>query len=178
MVQDRIYSYFDRNPQLHVLFIFDKMEMIRTELDTLTWKEGYRYVVFDGAWFNAKYNIENTWKDEHVVLLFSDIAYPHTEQQQEHFPLMDMLRANMEYKEDDYASFMQQYGLPEKYASFVKKHVAELTTSKVMNIIGDYYRPETFSQDLVFRGLITSYLGEKKTLGVACHYREDDHPWH
>lgn len=68
----------------------------------------------------------------------------------------------MEYKEDDYASFMQQYGLPEKYASFVKKHVAELTTSKVMNIIGDYYRPETFSQDLVFRGLITSYLGEKR----------------
>lgn len=164
MVQDRIYSYFDRNPQLHVLFIFDKMEMIRTELDTLTWKEGYRYVVFDGAWFNAKYNIENTWKDEHVVLLFSDIAYPHTEQQQEHFPLMDMLRANMEYKEDDYASFMQQYGLPEKYASFVKKHVAELTTSKVMNIIGDYYRPDTFSQDLVSRGLITSYLGEKRLL--------------
>lgn len=164
MVQDRIYSYFDRNPQLHVLFIFDKMEMIRTELDTLEWKEDYRYVVFDGAWFNAKYNIENTWKNERVVLLFSDISYPHTEQQQLHFPLMDMLRANMEYKEDDYASFMQQYGLPEKYASFVKKHVAELTTSKVMNIIGDYYRPDTFSKDMVCRGLITGYLGDKKLL--------------
>lgn len=164
MVQDRIYSYFDRNPQLHVLFIFDKMEMIRTELSTAEWKEGYRYVIFDGAWFNAKYNIENTWKNERVVLLFSDIDYPHTEQQQLHFPLMDMLRANMEYKEDDYASFMQQYGLPEKYASFVKKHVAELTTSKVMNIIGDYYRADTFSQDMVFRGLITGYLGEKRLL--------------
>lgn len=164
MVQDRIYSYFDRNPQLHVLFIFDKMEMIHTELSTAEWKEGYRYVIFDGAWFNAKYNIENTWKDERVVLLFSDIDYPHTEQQQLHFPLMDMLRANMEYKEDDYASFMQQYGLPEKYASFVKKHVAELTTSKVMNIIGDYYRADTFSQDMVSRGLITGYLGEKRLL--------------
>lgn len=167
MVQDRIYSYFDRNPQLHVLFIFDKMEMISTELSTVEWKEGYRYVVFDGAWFNAKYNIENTWKDERVVLLFSDIAYPHTEQQQLHFPLMDMLRANMEYKEDDYASFMQQYGLPEKYATFIKKHVAELTSSKVMNIIGDYYRPDTFSQDLATRGLITGYLGEKKLLDWA-----------
>lgn len=164
MVQDRIYSYFDRNPQLHVLFIFDKTEMIHTELSMAEWKEGYKYVVFDGAWFNAKYNIENTWKNERVVLLFSDIDYPHTEQQQLHFPLMDMLRANMEYKEDDYASFMQQYGLPEKYASFVKKHVAELTTSKVMNIIGDYYRADTFSQDMVFRGLITGYLGEKRLL--------------
>lgn len=164
MVQDRIYSYFERNNNLHVLFIFDKMEMIRTELSTAEWKEGYRYVVFDGAWFNVKYNIEHTWKDENVVLLFSDIPYPHSEQQQLHFPLMDVLRANMEYKEDDYASFMQQYGLPDKFASFVKKHVAELTSSKVMNIIGDYYRADTFSQDLVFRGLITGYLGEKKLL--------------
>lgn len=167
MVQDRIYSYFDRNPQLHVLFIFDKMEMIRTELSTAEWKEGYRYVIFDGAWFNMKYNIEHTWRDENVVLLFSDISYPHSEQQQLRFPLMDLLRANMEYKEEDYASFMQQYGLPDKYASFVKKHVAELTTSKVMNIIGDYYRADTFSQDMVFRGLITGYLGEKKLLEWA-----------
>lgn len=164
MVQDRIYSYFERNDNLHVLFIFDKMEMIRTELSTAEWKEGYRYVVFDGAWFNAKYNIEHTWKDENVVLLFSDIPYPHSEQQQLHFPLMDMLRANMEYKEDDYASFMQQYGLPDKYASFVKKHVAELTSSKIMNIIGNYYHPDTFSQDMVFRGLITGYLSDKKLL--------------
>ena len=167
MVQDRIYSYFDRNPQLHVLFIFDKMEMIRTELSTAEWKEGYRYVIFDGAWFNMKYNIEHTWRDENVVLLFSDISYPHSEQQQLRFPLMDLLRANMEYKEEDYASFMQQYGLPDKFASFVKKHVAELTTSKVMNIIGDYYRADTFSQDMVFRGLITGYLGEKKLLEWA-----------
>ena len=28
MVQDRIYNYFERNPQLHVLFIFDKMNII------------------------------------------------------------------------------------------------------------------------------------------------------
>uniref|UniRef100_UPI004024E540 BREX-1 system phosphatase PglZ type A n=1 Tax=Prevotella sp. TaxID=59823 RepID=UPI004024E540 len=164
MVQERIYSYFDRNPQLHVLFIFDKMEMIRAELSTAEWKEGYRYVIFDGAWFNVKYNIEHTWKDENVVLLFSDISYPHSEQQQLHFPLMDLLRANMEYKEEDYASFMQQYGLPDMFAPFVKRHVAELTTSKVMNIIGDYYHSETFSQDLVFRGLITGYLGEKRLL--------------
>lgn len=163
-ILNKIQNYFDRNPQLHVLFIFDKMDMIRHDLQQVSWPEGYRYVIFDGAWFNAKYNIEHAWKDEHVVLLFRDIPYPKTEQQQLQFPLMDMLRANMEYKEDDYASFMQQYGLPEKYAAFIKKHIAELSTSKMTALLSDYYRPDVFSTDLVYRGLLSNYLGEKKLL--------------
>ena len=59
-VIDKIYNYFERNPQLHVLFIFDKMDIIQTELeDVKEWADGYIYKVFDGAWFNTKYAIEN-----------------------------------------------------------------------------------------------------------------------
>ena len=97
IIQDRIYSYFERNPQLHVLFIFDKMGIIQTELeDVKAWSDGYVYKVFDGTWFNIKYAIENTWKDKRVVLLFPVGTYPHTEEQQLQFPLLDMLKANME----------------------------------------------------------------------------------
>ena len=95
------------------------------------------YKVFDGAWFNAKYAIENDWKDKHVVLLFPEQVYPHTEEQQLSFPLLDMLKANMEYKEEDYASYMQQYNLPEKFRSFVKKNIGEIMSSKVSNILMD-----------------------------------------
>ena len=63
MVQERIYSYFERNHLLHVLFIFDKMNFIFTELEEAKWPDNYVYKVFDGAWFNIKYAIENTWKD-------------------------------------------------------------------------------------------------------------------
>ena len=120
MVQERIYSDFERNPQLHVLFIFDRMNIIQTELEGVTWDEGlYVYKVFDGAWFNTKYAIENTWKDKRIVLLFTEGTYPHSEDQMLKFPLLDMLKANMEYKEDDYASFMQQYNLPEKFRLFI-----------------------------------------------------------
>lgn len=60
MAQDRIYNYFERNPQLHVLFIFDRMNIIQNELDEMKeWNGNYIYKVFDGAWFNAKYAIEN-----------------------------------------------------------------------------------------------------------------------
>lgn len=87
MVQDRIYNYFERNPQLHVLFIFDRMNIIQNELDEMKeWNDDYIYKVFDGAWFNAKYAIENDWKDKHVVLLFPEQVYPHTEEQQLSFP--------------------------------------------------------------------------------------------
>ena len=58
MIQKRIYSYFERNPQLHVLFIFDRMKFIETELEGVKeWAEDYVYQVFDGAWFYTKYAI-------------------------------------------------------------------------------------------------------------------------
>ena len=63
--------------------------------------------------------------DKNVVLLFTDGTYPHTEEQMLKFPLLDMLKANMEFKEDDYESFMQQYNLPEKCRLFIKNNVSE-----------------------------------------------------
>ena len=107
--------------------------------------------VFDGAWFNAKYAIENDWKDKHVVLLFPEQVYPHTEEQQLSFPLLDMLKANMEYKEEDYASFMQQYNLPEKFRSFVKKNIGEIMSAKVSNILNGHIDSTSFSEDMVCR---------------------------
>ena len=46
MVQERIYNYFERNPQLHVLFIFDRMDIIQTELgEVKEWADGYIYKI-------------------------------------------------------------------------------------------------------------------------------------
>ena len=47
-----------------------------------------------------------------MVLLFRQPYAPQSEEEYLKFPLLDMLVANMEYKEDDYASFLQQYNLP------------------------------------------------------------------
>ena len=164
MVQERIYNYFERNPQLHVLFIFDKLNINFTELELVEWKDNYIYKVFDGAWFNLKYAIENTWKDKKVVLLFTDGTYPHTEEQMLKFPLLDMLKANMEFKEDDYESFMQQYNLPEKFRLFIKNNISEMQSTKISTMLIGHLTPETFSEDLVCRAFISSYLGEKKLL--------------
>ncbi|WP_455621045.1 PglZ domain-containing protein [Parabacteroides sp.] len=164
MTQERIYSYFQRNPQLHVLFIFDKANIIMNDLADCLWGTEYIYKVFDGAWFNAKYNIEYTWKEKRVVLLFPLGTYPISEEQQLKFPLMDMLKANMEYKEEDYAAFMQQYNLPEKFRAFISRHIGELMSNKINAMLKDRFTSEAFSEDVVVRGFISSYLGEKRLL--------------
>lgn len=165
MIQKRIYGYFERNPWLRVLFIFDRMAVIQTELDEVReWAGGYVYKVFDGAWFNAKYAIENTWKDKRVILLFRQEICPVTERQQLDFPLLDILRANMEYKEEDYAEFMQRYGLPEKYSAFVKRNIGEITSARVSGILSGHLTADTFSEDAVCRALISGYMGERRLL--------------
>lgn len=164
MIQKRIYSYFERNPQLHVLFIFDPMNIFETDLEGKEWADGYVYKVFDGAWFNTKYAIENTWKEKRIVLLFPLGTYPITEEQQLKFPLLDMLKANMEYKDDDYETYIQQYHLPEKYRTFVKRNLDEMKSSKVSTILAGHISAETFNEDLVCRAFISSYMGEKRLL--------------
>ena len=164
MVQDRIYNYFERNPKLRVLFIFDRMSMIESELQDASWQDGFHYVVFDGTWFGTKYAIENQWKDEKVVLLFKEEYKPVNEQKRLEFPLLDLLMANMEYKEDDYASFIQQYNLPEKFSPFIKKHIGELQTNRIRTLMQNYLTPQAFSEDVFFRAMVSDYLGQKKVL--------------
>lgn len=163
MTIDRIYDYYERNPQLHVLFLFDK-GFLEGELADVTWPEDFHYEVFDGCWFNAKYAIVNTWANKKVVLLFRQPYAPQSEEEYLKFPLLDMLVANMEYKEDDYASFLQQYNLPLTLGSFVNRNLTELRSSKVMPLIEGSLTPELFNEDLAVRAFISSYFGEKKIL--------------
>lgn len=47
MIQDRIYNYFERNPQLKVLFIFDRLGGMEAELTEVSWPEEYVFKKFD-----------------------------------------------------------------------------------------------------------------------------------
>ena len=42
-IQQKIYDYFDRDPELKVLFIFNQ-EFLAMELEGLEWRSGYHYV--------------------------------------------------------------------------------------------------------------------------------------
>ena len=110
MVQDKIYQYFERDPELKVLFIFNN-EFLAAELAGVEWRTGYRYVDFKGDWFTVKYNLDNDWQYDKVILMMHQESPLQRKSLQAAFPLMDVLTANMEYKKQDYAAFMQQYNL-------------------------------------------------------------------
>ena len=112
VVQHKIYDYFDRDPELRVLFIFND-EFLAAELEDVEWRPGYRYIDFKGGWFTMKYRLDNEWQHDKVILMMHQPSPLQMKSLQASFPLMDLLVANAEYKSQDYAAFMQQYGLPE-----------------------------------------------------------------
>lgn len=166
MIQDKIYTYFDWNDGLHVLFIFDQMLRIESELEGCTWRDGYHYEIFDGRWFTTKYNIEHDWKNLKVVLLFPNMIEPSGDTTKDHFPLFGEMTANMVFHNESYQAFMQLRGIPttQEYATFISQHIAELQLSKVDKILAEYYRPGMLSKDVLQRGLLSSYLGQERLL--------------
>lgn len=162
-VIDKIYNYFDREPDLKVLFIFND-EFLAMELAEAQWKEGYRYVDFKGDWFTTKYNLDNAWADDKVILYFHQESPLQRKALQDKFPLLDVLTANMEYHHQDYVAFMQQYGLPSDMALFVEKNIKQLQTDRIHRLLQSYYVDKSIKPEIAVRAFISSYLGQSRVL--------------
>ena len=162
-VIDKIYNYFERDPNLKVLFIFND-EFLAMELEEAQWKEGYRYVDFKGDWFTTKYKLYTEWTNDKVILYFHQPSPLQMKSLQEKFPLMDVLVANMEYHHQDYAAYMQQYGLPADMTTFVEKNIQELQSDRMLRLLQTYYADRSISVDVAVRAFLSSYLGQTRVL--------------
>lgn len=164
MIQKKIFQYFDGNSDLHVLFIFDHLGQIESELLECEWPAGYRYVSFDGQWFTVKYNLVNDWKDDKVVLLFKGMLPPTYQDGKMDFPLYGEMKANMVFSEESYLTFMQLKGIHERFGPYIARHIGELQLAKYDKILEGHYDPKQFSIDVCNRGLISGYMGATKLL--------------
>ncbi|ROT16597.1 PglZ domain-containing protein [uncultured Duncaniella sp.] len=164
MIQDRIYNYFERNPQLKVLFIFDRLGGMEAELTEVSWPEEYVFKKFDGKWFNLKLSISRDWADKRVVLLFPSELRPDTEEKRLNFPLLDVYASNVEFKDERHEEFMQQYGIPDSFGVFVKNNMEALSSPKVLAMLAGYLNAEDFRKDTVYRAIVSWYLSDKKLL--------------
>lgn len=166
MVQDKIYQYFERDPELKVLFIFNN-EFLAMELQGLEWRTGYRYVDFKGDWFTVKYNLDNDWQYDKVILMMHQPSPLEMKSLQSSFPLMDILVANMEYHSQDYAAFIQQNGLADtdkKLVRFVEKNIMPLQSDKMQKLFAPYYQDKSITTDKFVRGFLSSYMGQQRIL--------------
>lgn len=168
-LQKKIYDYFDRDAELKVLFIFEDSinDILIKELESAEWKTGYRYVDFKGDWFTTKYLLDNNWQDDKVVIYFHQFSPLQQKSLQSSFPLMDVLAANMEYHSQDYAAFMQQYGLPTndgQLVRFVERNVISLQSDKMLRFFTPYYQDGSITYDIMVRGCISSFMGAHNVL--------------
>ena len=168
-LQRKIYEYFERDPELRVLFIFqDAVDMFTTaELESAEWQQGYRYVDFKGDWFTTKYHLDNDWQNDRVIIFCHQESPLKKKSLQASFPLMDVLAANMEYHSQNYAAFMQQYALPttdSRLLRFVERNVIALQSSKMLRFFMPYYKDGSITYDLMVRGFISSFMGANRVL--------------
>lgn len=165
-IQDKIYQYFERDPELRVLFLFkDAVDWVTLgELDGAEWPVGYRYVHFKGDWFTTKVMLDGEWAGDKVVI-YCDQVSPLTQKSlQADFPLMDVLAANMEFHHQDYAAFIQQYGLPVEMSRFVEKNIQTLQSASVHRLLHSYYADGSINQDIATRGILSAYMGASRVL--------------
>lgn len=161
--QQKIYNYFEREPELKVLFIFND-DFLADELSVIEWKAGYRYVDFKGDWFTTKYKLDTEWADEKVILYFHQPSPLQMKSLQEKFPLLDLLVANMEYHHQDYAAYMQQYSLPPNMTLFVEKNIQQLQSDRMLRLLQSYYADGSISIDVAVRAFLSSYLQQQQVL--------------
>lgn len=163
-LQNKIVAYFDRDEDLKVLFIFDDNGFMAMELEGLEWPVGYRYVDFAGDWFTTKYNLDNEWAHEKVILMLHQSSPVQSKAMCEKFPLMDVLIANAEYHHQDYTAFMQQFGIPDKMQIFVQKNINMLQSSQMMNLLKPYYQDGNINHDIAVRAFISNLMGQGRVL--------------
>ena len=168
-LQKKIYDYFERDTELRVLFIFqDSVDIFTTaELESVEWKSGYRYIDFKGDWFTTKYRLDNDWQNDKIVIYCHQESPLRNKSLQASFPLMDVLAANMEYHSQDYAAFMQQYGLPAndgQLVRFVERNIISLQSDKMLRLFMPYYQEGSINHDIMVRGFISSFMGAHSIL--------------
>lgn len=169
VLQKKIYDYFDRDTELRVLFMFqDSVDMFTTaELESVEWKPGYRYIDFKGDWFTTKYRLDNDWQNDKIVIYCHQESPLRKKSLQASFPLMDVLAANMEYHSQDYAAFMQQYGLPAndgQLVRFVERNVISLQSDKMLRFFMPYYQDGSITHEIMVRGFISNFMGAHNIL--------------
>lgn len=161
--QDKIYNYFEREPELKVLFIFHD-EFLADELSAAEWNAGYRYIDFKGDWFTTKYKLDTEWANEKIILYFHQPSPLQVKSLQDKFPLLDVLVANMEYHHQDYAAYMQQHGLPSNMITFVEKNIQQLQSDRMLRLLQSYYADGSISVDVAVRAFLSSYLSQQRVL--------------
>jgi len=124
MIEEKVSSYFERFPDLRILFFFDESQEFLEEVKSLAIPNIHVEFYTDNA-FSIKCKLLNELIDS-KVLFYLPMAHPNSQDEYHQFPLLGLLLANKELKLDNVGEFMENYGLQRHQKALVTKYMKEL----------------------------------------------------
>lgn len=160
MIEEKVVGYFERFPQLRVLFFFDEGQEYLEEVKALNIPD-VDVVHYENNPFTVKCQLvdrPNTDK----VLLYLPMQRPNDQDAYHRFPLMGLLIANKEMQLDDVGGFMEEFGLQRHQKSLAAKYIQELKYEGVKEVCRPVLTAGNFEEATLQRGLVSAFLRFKK----------------
>ena len=156
MIEEKVKSYFEKYPELKILFFFDESREFLEEVKSLAIPNTHIEFYTESA-FTMKCKLLNVLIDT-KVLLYLPMAHPNTQDEYHQFPLLGLLLANKELKLDNVGEFMEKYGLQRHQKALVTKYMKELKYSGVQMVCEPILNAYGFEETAIQKGLIASFL--------------------
>lgn len=163
MIEEKVKSYFEKYPNLRILFFFDESQEFLEEVKSLAMPDIHVEIHTESA-FTIKCKLLNELIDT-KVLLYLPMAHPNTQDEYHKFSLLGLLLANKELKLDHVGEFMEKYGLERNQKNLVSKYMKELKYSGVQLVCEPILNNYSFKEPAIQTGLISSFLKFKTIEG-------------
>lgn len=155
-LQEKITTYFQKHPDLRVLFFFDPDRESEQEVQQLT-PDGYKVVFYNHNSFSLKLKFHDEWLNE-KIFLYLPVKRPETHEEYLRFPLLDLLVANRELRLDDVGELMDEFKLKAHHRLLVQKYIKELKYATVQRVAVNVLRPGNFQEQALQQALISAFL--------------------
>lgn len=156
MIEEKVIGYFDRFPNLRILFFFDESKEYLEEVQNLNLSK-IHIEYWENNPFSLKCKLTDELRDE-KVLLYLPMAMPNSQDTYQEFPLMGLLLANKELQLDNVGSFMEEYGLQRHQKSLVAHYMSELKYAGVQEVCKPILNAASFNESVLQKALLSAFL--------------------
>ncbi len=156
MIEEKVISYFNRFPELRILFFFDENSEYLEEVKNLN-LDNIQIVYWENNPFSLKCKLTDDLR-ETKVLLYLPLPLPTTKEMYQEFPLMGLLLANKELQLDNVGAFMEEYDLQRHQKALVTQYISELKYASVQEVCKPILNAGSFQETALQKGLLSAFL--------------------
>lgn len=156
MIEEKVISYFNRFPELRILFFFDENSEYLEEVQSLS-LDNIQIVYWENNPFSLKCKLTDDLR-ETKVLLYLPLPLPTTKEAYQDFPLMGLLLANKELQLDNVGAFMEEYDLQRHQKALVTQYMSELKYASVQEVCKPLLNAGSFTEPVLQKGLMSAFL--------------------